>query len=95
MNVSEVLNGLMYVLGTGCQWRDIPKDLPPRGTVHGCFDRWDYDGRLDRIHHALYAECRELDGRAASPTAAVIDSQSVTSAEKATVLTVKHRFAFS
>jgi transposase len=82
VNVREVLNGLMYVLGTGCQWRDIPKDLPPRSTVHGYFDRWDYDGTLERIHHALYIECRELDGRAASPTAAVIDSQSVKSAEK-------------
>jgi transposase len=82
VNIREVLNGLMYVLGTGSQWRDIPKDLPPRSTVHGYFDRWDYDGTLDRIHHALYAECRELDGRAASPTAAVIDSQSAKSAEK-------------
>jgi transposase len=82
VDVREVLNGLMYVLGTGCQWRDIPKDLPPRSTVHGYFDRWDYDGTLDRIHHALYVECREQDGRAASPTAAVIDSQSVKSAEK-------------
>ena len=82
VNVREILNGLMYVLGTGCQWRDIPKDLPPRSTVHGYFDRWDYDGTLDRIHHALYVECRELDGRKASPTAAVIDSQSVKSAEK-------------
>ena len=82
VNVREVVNGLMYVLGTGCQWRDIPKDLPPRSTVHGYFDRWDYDGTLDRIPHALYVECRELDGRTASPTAAVIDSQSVKSAEK-------------
>ena len=82
VNIREVVNGLMYVLGTGCQWRDIPKDLPPRSTVHGYFDRWDYDGTLDRIHHALYVECRELAGRAASPTAAVIDSQSVKSAEK-------------
>ncbi len=77
-----MLNGLMYVLGTGCQWRDARKDLPPRSTVHGYFDRWDYDVTLERIHHALYVECRELAGRAVSPTAAVIDSQSVKSAEK-------------
>jgi hypothetical protein len=50
--------------------------------VHGYFNRWDYDGTLDRIHHALYAECRELAGRAASPTAAVIDSQNVKSAKR-------------
>jgi transposase len=78
----EVVNGLMYVLSTGCQWRAIPKDLPPRSTVHGYFDLWTWDRTLDRIHHALYAACREQAGRAASPTAAVIDSQSVKSAEK-------------
>ena len=82
VNVREVVNGLMYILGTGCQWRDIPKDLPPRSTLHDYLDRWSYDGTLDAIHHALYVKCRELAGRAASPTAAVIDSQSVKSAEK-------------
>ncbi len=82
VSVREVVNGLMYVLSTGCQWRAIPKDLPPRSTVHGYFDLWTYDGTLDRIHHALYVKCREAAGREASPTAAVIDSQSVKSAEK-------------
>lgn len=82
VDVREVLNGIMYLLGTGCQWRDIPKDLPPRSTVHDYLDRWDHDGTLDRIHHALYIKCRELASREASPTAAVIDSQSVKSAEK-------------
>jgi transposase len=82
VNIREVLNGVMYVLGTGCQWRDNPKELPPRSTAHGYFDRWDYDGTLERIHHALYVECREQDGRAASATAAVIDSRSVKSGEK-------------
>ena len=78
----EVANGLMYVLSTGCQWRAIPKDLPPRSTVHGYFDLWNWDGTLDRIHHALYVKCREKAEREASPTAAIIDSQSVKSAEK-------------
>jgi transposase len=82
VDMREVVNALMYVLSTGCQWRAIPKDLAPRSTVHGYFDRWDYDGTLDRIHYALYEECRELAGRDASPTAAIIDSQSVKSAEK-------------
>jgi transposase len=82
VNLREVVNGLMYVLSTGCQWRAIPKDLPPRSTVHGYFDLWDWDGTLDRIHHELYVKCRESVGREASPTAAVIDSQSVKSAEK-------------
>ena len=52
--VREVINGLMYILSTGCQWRAIPKDLPPRSTLHGYFDLWSWDGTLDRIHHALY-----------------------------------------
>jgi len=82
VNVREVVNGIMYVLSTGCQWRAIPKDLPPRSTLFDYLDRWSYDGTLDRIHHALYVECRERDEREASPTAAIIDSQSVKSAEK-------------
>ena len=78
----EVVNGLMYILSTGCQWRAIPKDLPPRSTLYDYFDLWSYDGTLDRLHEALYVKCREQAGRDASPTAAIIDSQSVKSAEK-------------
>jgi transposase len=78
----EVVNGLMYVLSTGCQWRAIPKDLPPKSTVYDYFDLWTYDGTLNRIHHTLYERCREQEQREASPTAAIIDSQSVKSAEK-------------
>jgi transposase len=76
-----VVDGLMYVLSTGCQWRAIPKDFPSRSTVFEYFSRWTWDGTLDRIHHALYAKCREQLSREASPTAAIIDSQSVKSAE--------------
>jgi transposase len=82
VDVREVVNGLMYVLSTGCQWRAVPKDLPPRSTLHDYLGRWDHDGTLTRIHHALYVACREKAGREASPTAAIIDSQSVKSAEK-------------
>lgn len=78
----EVVNGLMYILSTGCQWRAIPKDLPPKSSVHDYFDLWTYDGTLERIHDALYQQCREQAQRKASPTAAIIDSQSVKSAEK-------------
>jgi transposase len=72
----------MYVLSTGCQWRYIPRDLPPRSTLHDYLQRWDYDGTLDKIHYALYQRCRELVDREASPTACIIDSQTVKSAEK-------------
>jgi transposase len=82
VEVREVVNGVMYVLSTGCQWRYIPKDLPPRSTVHDYLTRWNDDGTIERIHHALYVQCREALGREASPTACVIDSQSVKSAEK-------------
>jgi transposase len=82
VDIREVLNGLLYILSTGCQWRAIPKDLPPRSTLHDYLDRWGYDGTLERLHHALYVQCREQAGRQASPTGAIIDSQSVKSAEK-------------
>ena len=81
-DMRQVVNGLMYILGTGCQWRAIPKDLAPRSTVHGYFDLWTWNGTLDRLHHELYVKCRERAEREASPTAAIIDSQSVKSGEK-------------
>ena len=82
VDIRQVVNGVMYVLSTGCQWRAIPKDLPPRSTVHDYLERWTWDGTLERLHHALYVKCREQASREASPTAAVIDAQSVKSAEK-------------
>lgn len=82
VDVREVVNGLTYILSTGCQWAAIPKDLAPRSTVHDYLDRWEYDGTLERIHHALYVQCRTLAGRDASPSVAIIDSQSVKSTEK-------------
>ena len=82
VDVREVLNGLLYVLSTGCQWRYVPKDLPPRSTLFGYFDLWTWQGVIDRIHHAIYVQCREHLQREASPTACIIDSQSVKSAEK-------------
>src|SRR3954453_450090 len=75
-------HGIMYILSTGCQWAALPKDLPPRSTVNDYFRLWDWNGTLERIHHALYVQCREQAAREGSPTAAIIDSQSVKSAEK-------------
>ena len=60
----------------------LPRDLPPRSTVWDYLDRWEWDGTLARIHHALYVEVREQAGREASPTAAIIDSQSARGAPK-------------
>src|SRR5690349_19462786 len=81
-DMPEVVNGLMYVLRTGCPGRAIPKDLPPSSTVYGYFDLWDHDGTVQRLHNALFVQCREQAGREAGPTAAIIDSQSVKGAEK-------------
>ena len=82
MNVREVMNGLLYVLESGCQWRHLPRDLPPRSTVHSYLQRWDWDGTLEAVHHQLYVACREQVGKEASPTAAILDSKSVKAAEK-------------
>jgi transposase len=71
VDIRQVVNGVMYVLSTGCQWRAIPKDLPPRSMVHDYLERWTWDGTLERLHHALYVKCREQASREASPTAAV------------------------
>src|SRR4030088_3488991 len=54
VNVREVLNGIFYVLWTGCQWKALPKDLPPKSTVHDYLELWNWDVTLERIHHALY-----------------------------------------
>jgi transposase len=82
VNVREVLNGIFYVLSTGCQWAALPKDLPPKSTVHYYFILWERDGTLERIHHELYVLTREQEGREASPTIAIIDSQSAKAAQK-------------
>src|SRR5258705_2378634 len=78
----EVVNGLMYILSTGCQWRAISKNLPPRLTLHGYFDLWSWDGTLDRIPHMLYVKCREALCREDSPPPAVSDNHSIKNADK-------------
>ena len=63
-----ILNAILYVLTTGCQWRALPKDFPPKSTVHDYFVEWHCDGTLTRLHHALYAEVRELAGKKPAAT---------------------------
>src|SRR5215471_12045250 len=82
VNVREVLNGIFYILWTGRQWKALPKDLPPKSTVHDYLELWNWDGTLERIHHALYVAVREQEGREASPTVAIIDSQTAKGAQK-------------
>jgi transposase len=82
VDVREVLNAIFYVLSTGCQWAALPKDLPPKSTAYSYFSLWQWDGTLERIHHALYVAVREKEGREISPSAAIIDSQSAKAAQK-------------
>jgi putative transposase len=73
----EIVNGIFYVMRAGCPWRLLPNDLPPWGTIYRWFAAWRDDGRFERINHALVMADREWVGRDASPSAAIIDSQSV------------------
>ena len=82
VDVREVLNAIFYVLSTGCQWNALPRDLPPKSTVYDYLDLWDWDGTLERIHDVLYVETRERAGREASPSVAIIDSQTAKAASK-------------
>ena len=67
VDIREVTNGLMFILGTGCQWRAIPRDSAARRTIHDYMDRWNHDGTLERMHHALYVKCREQAGQRSQP----------------------------
>lgn len=77
----EVVNAIFYVAQSGCQWRMLPIDFPPFTTVQRYFYAWRDDGRWQSINHVLLMAVREAEGREASPTAGVIDSQSVKTTE--------------
>lgn len=78
----EVVNGMLYLNRTGCQWRALPHDLPPWGTVAYYFYAFRRDGTWQRMHDALRADVRVAAGREPTPSAACIDSQSVKATEK-------------
>jgi transposase len=80
-NLRSVVEAILYMASTGCQWRAIPKDFPPYSTVQGYFYAWSHKGLLAHINHLLVMALRETAGREASPTAGVIDSQSVKTTE--------------
>ena len=77
----EIVNAIFYVMRAGCPWRLLPSDLPPWQTVYRWFARFRDDGRFEKINHALVMMDRERSGRQASPTGAIIDSQSVKTTE--------------
>lgn len=80
-NLREVVNAIFYMATTGCQWRMLPRDLPPTSTVQRYFYDWRDSGLWRTINNHLVMDARELEGREASPTAGVIDSQSVKTTE--------------
>ena len=80
-DLRQVVNALLYMAASGCQWRLLPRDFPPFTTVQGYFYDWRDGGLWARINHHLVMAARDLEDREASPTAGVIDSQSVKSTE--------------
>jgi len=82
VDLREVVNGILYLLRTGGAWRMLPHDFPPWGTVHYYYRCWRLDGTWQRVHDQLYVAVRQQAGREASPSAAIVDSQSVKTTEK-------------
>src|SRR6201992_1835245 len=76
-NLRDVVDAVFYILRTGCQWRYLPKDFPPRSTVWRYFDEWRHNGPLDAIHDALRTKVRAREKPYAPRTTASVDSQSV------------------
>src|SRR5215210_560545 len=81
VDLRAVVDAILFIASSGCQWRMLPTNFPPRSTVQGYFYHW-RDSRLwESINQLLVMSARELEGREASPTAGVIDSQSVKTTE--------------
>ena len=78
----ELVNAILYALRAGCSWRLLPADFPPWQTVYYYLQRWRREGVWARIHHLALTADRERAGREPSPTAAIIDSQSVRTADQ-------------
>src|SRR5689334_8591491 len=90
-DMRRLLDGLFYVVRTGCQWRHVPPPpaFPPWQTIYGYFRAFLKAGVWETIRHHLVMMLREQEGREASPTAAIIDTQSVKTTEKDTMLPIK------
>ena len=81
VDLREVVNALLYIKQTGCPGRYLPHDLPPRSTVHYYFEKWTADGTLEEVGRHLRERVRRQVGRAAQPTAGILDSQTAKSGE--------------
>ncbi len=78
----EIVDAILYFLRAGCSWRLLPHDFPPWQTVYYYLRRWEREGVWTKIHHTLVMADRERVGRDASPSAAIIDSQTVRTADQ-------------
>lgn len=78
----EIVNALLYVLKSGCQWEMIPHDFPPWESVYDHYRRWKKDGTLERVHDLLRRHVRIAEGREPTPSVGVLDSQSAQTTEK-------------
>jgi putative transposase len=81
-NMREVLNGIFYRLKNGCSWENLPKDFPPHKTVSRYHREWTLGGTIEKIHAVLRGMVRKQAGKTETPTAGIIDSQSVETTEK-------------
>ena len=81
-DLRSVVDAILYLLRTGCQWRMLPSDFPPWGTVWWYFRRWRLDGVWARLHRALHRAARMKAGRRADPTVVIVDAQSVKTTER-------------
>lgn len=81
-DIRKIIDGVRYINRGGCQWRMLPKEFPPWKTVYDYYFRWRENGTWDRIHDSLRTACRLKANKEPSPSAAIIDSQSVKTVQK-------------